>query len=177
MTPVQVKNGAVSSPISSQRRTALWEAMLDAEMNVSFWTLMSQRYTRIDRAGKIVIALTSSGTVAAWSLWEQYPAIWKILSALACITSILYPILWPAEQQKKISRLVGNWKQIGLKYQLLWEQDSELSTPEAWKQFEKARLSEGKIDETRAPVSKRLIRAAYSQVLRRRGLQTKRLLH
>ena len=164
----------MSSPIiSSQRRTALWEAMLDADMNVCFWTLMSQRYTRIDRLGKIVIALTSSGTVAAWGFWEQHSAIWKCLSALACITSILHPILWPAEQQKRISRLVGTWKQIALKYQLLWEQDSDLNAPEVWKQFQKARVSQGKIDETRAPVSKKLIRAAYNQVLRKRGLQTK----
>lgn len=163
----------MSSPnISSQRRTALWESMLDADLNVSFWTLMSQRYTQIDRLGKIVIALTSSGTVAAWGFWEQYPLVWKILSACACVTAILHPILWPAEQQKRISRLIGAWKQVALKYQMLWDQDSDLNTSELWMQYRKAKVMQNKIDEARVPVSKRLIRRAYTQVLRKRGLQT-----
>lgn len=58
----------MSAPgLGADRRTALWDSMLDAEMNHYFWELISARYARWDRNLKLLIAIAASGTVAAWS--------------------------------------------------------------------------------------------------------------
>jgi hypothetical protein len=62
----------MSAPLPGvDRRTDLWNSMLDAEMNQYFWHLISTRYARWDRNLKLIIAFAASGTVAAWSVWSR----------------------------------------------------------------------------------------------------------
>lgn len=161
----------MSSPApNSQRRVALWNAMLDADLNVCYWTLISNRYGKIDKACRAIIAISASTTVAAWSLWASFPLAWKTLSAVACLVAVLSPIIWPADQLKRMNNLVGSWKQIAIEYENLWDRDDELETPGAWKAFEKTREHQCKIDETRLPFSDKLRRKAQEEVRRKRGL-------
>jgi hypothetical protein len=159
-----------SSVNQPHHRTALWNALLDADMNVCYWTWISDRCTRCDQWLKFIIALAASGTVAAWGIWSQYPAAWKVLSAVACIASVSHPVFFSSERLKRISGLVATWKEVYTDYDLLWEQDSELSSMDSWKRFEVTKLREGSIDETTLPKKKKLIDKAYEQVCRKRGL-------
>ena len=49
----------------SSHREALWNALLDADLNVCYWTCISDRYTKWDQCLKLIVALSASGTVAA----------------------------------------------------------------------------------------------------------------
>ncbi len=162
----------MSSPPAESQRRALWDAMLDADMNVCYWTFVCARYGKIDKVCRAVVAVSSSGTVAAWGFWSEYPLIWKGFSAIACLVSVIYPIVWPPDQIKKMSSLLGSWKQIATNYQLLWDRDSELTAPGSWKAFEKARNDQGKIDESRLPFSKKLRSKATVDVRRKWGLDS-----
>src|SRR4051794_3079990 len=97
---------------SEERRNALWNALLDAEMNTIYWTLMSRRYSQWDKYFKIGIAMATSGTVAAWGIWSAYPLGWKVLSAAACVSSIIHPFICNNEQLKRMTRLVTEWKEL-----------------------------------------------------------------
>jgi hypothetical protein len=161
----------MSSPaLSSQRRTALWDAMLDADFNVCYWTLMSQRYTRYDEWFRNLILLSSSGTVAAWGIWSNYPLAWKVFSGASALAALLHPRICQNERLQRMSRLVGTWKQIAVNFQLLWTEDEHLQDSNAWKQFEKLQKDVVKVDETRLPASKKLEFKAAEQMLKKRGL-------
>src|SRR5712692_6290908 len=159
-----------SSVNHTDHRTAVWNAVLDADMNVCYWTWISDGCTRWDQWLKFIIALTASGTVAAWGIWSQHPAAWKVLSAAACVASVSHPIFFPSERLKRISGLVATWKEVYTNYELLWEQDSELITTDSWTRFEATQLREGSIDETALPKKSKLIQRAYERVCRKRGL-------
>ncbi len=152
-------------------RTMLWNTMLTAEMNVCYWTWVSDRCTKWDNIIKSVIALTASGTVAAWSIWSAYPQAWKVLSAVAAVASVAHPIFFSSERLKRISGLVATWKEICTRYELLWEKDECLGSKDSWKEFEETKCREGAIDETTLPKKNRLIQKAYEHVIRKRGLQ------
>jgi hypothetical protein len=143
--------------------------MLDAELNVCYWSLLSDRYSKIDKACRAIVAINASTTVAAWGFWAGLPYIWKTLSAIACLVSLLGPIIWPADQLKRMNNLVGSWRQVAFDYENLWNRDDELETPGAWKAFEKTREHQSKIDETRLPFSEKLRSKAQREVLKRRG--------
>lgn len=145
--------------------------MLDAHLNVCYWSALSRRYVRFDIAFRVLIAVSASGTVAGWSIWSAHPLYWKVFSAVACIASIAYPLLCSSEKLKKMSSLVGTWKELLNKYELLWEQDNDLRELRNWKQFEAIRDRQAKVDETRLPYSERLRWKAAAEVKRMRGLQ------
>jgi hypothetical protein len=141
-----------------------------ADLNVGYWTCISDRCTKWDQWLKFIVALTASGTVAAWGIWAQYPTIWKALSATACIAAVGHPIFFPSERLKRISGLVARWKEIFITYELLWEQDSELSQSDSWKRFQAAKVRESSLDETTLPKSNKLIEKTFDQVCRKRGI-------
>jgi hypothetical protein len=149
---------------------ALWSALLDADLNVCYWTWISDRCTKWDQWLKFIVAFTASGTVAAWGIWAQYPAVWKILSGVACVASVSHPIFFPSERLKRISGLVARWKELLIDYELLWEQDSELSEPTSWKRFQSAKIRESNFDETTLPKDDKLIEKAYVHVCQKRGI-------
>jgi hypothetical protein len=151
-------------------REVLWNALLDAEMNVCYWNWISDRSAQWDERLKFLIALAASGTVAAWGIWSRYPSAWKFLSAVACVASIGHPFFFSSEKLKRISGLVGTWKEVCINYDLLWEQDSDLATTDSWNQFETTKRRESSIDETSLPKKPKLIRKAYEHVRRKRGL-------
>jgi hypothetical protein len=159
-----------SSVHITSHREALWNALLDADMNVCYWGWISDRCTKWDSWLKFVVALTASGTVAGWGIWSQFPAGWKGLSAVACVAALGHPIFFPSERLKRISGLVATWKEIYTDYELLWEQDSELCVSDSWNRFEANKRREASIDETNLPKTKKLIRKAYESVRRKRGL-------
>ena len=98
----------------------IWESLLDAEMNVKYWKGLTQRYLRRDKIMKIFVALTSSGTVAAWSIWSEYPAVWKVLSATAAIVAILLPLLKYQKTIEITSKLSGKWWEVRNEYEQQW---------------------------------------------------------
>lgn len=143
--------------------------MLTADYNVSYWGWVSDTCTKWDTRIKVLIAITASGTVASWGFWAQFPAGWKILSAVSAVAAIAHPYFFSSEKLKRISALVGTWKELCINYELLWEKDDSLSSTESWSQFEAAKRREANIDETNLPNWKRLKEKAYQHVVRKRS--------
>ena len=160
----------MNAPTGPDRRTVLWESLLDAEMNFCYWDLVSSRYSKLDTVFKIVIAIAASGTVAAWSIWSQYPAAWKVFSAIACLVSLLHPYVCSADQLKRTSKLAANWKEISIDYELLWYKDSQFESSDSWTKFAAIKKRESKIDETQLPKWKGMLERAYRDVLEKRRL-------
>jgi hypothetical protein len=144
--------------------------MLDAEMNAYYWSSVCDRYTLYDKCLKGVVAVAASGTVAAWGLWAQYPLCWKLLSGVASLVAVLSPFICSSDDLRRMSGLVTTWQEILINYELLWQQDGNLSSTKSWEQFEATRLREAKIDETRLPKKKKLIQRAFEHVHKKRGL-------
>jgi hypothetical protein len=144
--------------------------MLDADLNAVYWGRLTDLYTSLDKWLKVVVAVASSGTVAAWGLWEQLPLVWKSFSAAAVAVSIVHPILCSAEQLKRTSALSLKWRQILAKYQVLWTQDKYLSSPQSLSRYEAIVTTEAKIDEARLPKYQWLARKAFKVVCTKRGL-------
>ncbi len=157
---------------NQDHRLALRDSMLDAEMNVYYWEALCQRFVSIDRWLKFVIAVTSSGTaIAAWAIWSQYPAVWKIITGASCVVSIYHSTFFPSDRISKVSGLSTTWKEIKIKYQLQWANDRDLCKPGSWEEFETTKQQESKINESIVAKNEKLLKQAYQCVLKDRGLQ------
>ena len=49
----------------------IWEAMLDADLNVRYWDHLSRSYSTWDKYTKIFLAFTSLSSAASWSIWSE----------------------------------------------------------------------------------------------------------
>lgn len=156
-------------------RIALWNSLLDSDMNVIYWGMISDRYSKWDRRTKILVAIAApSGTVAAWGIWSAHPQAWHLLLGVASIASIGQAFLCSPERLTKMASLVATWRELRTDYELLWQRDSNLQSSNSWDQFEAARRREGKVDETGMPKNGKLRQEAYNEVCRKRGLDVPR---
>jgi hypothetical protein len=154
----------------TERRKLLWDSMLDAEMNVHYWTLQQDRHSRYSTLMRVVIALASSGTVATLWLLDGHPNIQKSITAISGTLSIIYAILFPPEKQSKIAALLATWREICAKYRMLWARDKDLSDTKCWEEFEGT--ASRSIDESVVGKSSALLKKAYCQVCISRNLKT-----
>ena len=102
-------------------RQVIWEAVLDADLNLRYWDHLSRRYSTRDKYTKIFLATMSSSTVASWGFWDEIDILWKGLSAVSAFTAIALPILNWQKKIGEMSNLRGKWSRISRAYENLWE--------------------------------------------------------
>ena len=148
-------------------RKIIWKSLLDAELNVRYWKRLVQRYTKYDRFLKVFLAAISSGTVAGWSLWGDYPWAWKCLSSSSALVAIALPILNFQRQIESMSLLSGKWFELKVAYEEQWRKINDGSEA---KQIEAAYNRTKKHEallvqkETKLPHDEKLLHECFSEV-------------
>jgi len=157
-------------------RKAIWDSMLDADMNVRYWAELGRRYYKRDIRYKIFLAVMSSGTVASWSIWSEVQVLWKILSAISALVAIALPILnWPKMIQS-IGNVKQKWVDAKADYEILWvEVNSKKDQAVLKDEFKKIKKREATTtqQETNLPKKDKLLDECWEDVLESRGLKSK----
>jgi hypothetical protein len=154
-------------------RTAIWNSLLDAELNVRYWKLLVQRYTRYDRFLKIFLAAVSSGAVAGWSLWAEYPWAWKLLSSCSAIVAIALPVLNFQKQIETMSLLNGKWFELKVTYEELWRKINDGSEPKQLEgSYNRTKKAESALvqKESNLPHDDELLRRCFHEVKKAYGI-------
>ena len=148
-------------------RTTIWKSLLDAELNVRYWKKLVQRYTKYDLFLKIFLAAITSGAVAGWSLWGEYPWAWKFLSSSSALIAISLPILNFQRQIESMSLLSGKWFELKIAYEEQWRKindGSEVKQLESAYNRTKKQESMLVQKETKLPHDERLLRECFNEV-------------
>lgn len=157
-------------------RKAIWDLMLDADMNVRYWAELGRRYYKRDIRYKIFLAAMSSGTVASWGIWSEVELLWKILSAISALVAVALPILnWPKMIQS-IGNVKQKWVDIKADYEVLWiEENSKKDQAVLEEEFKKIKKREATASqqETNLPKKDKLLDECWEDVLKSRGLKSK----
>ena len=101
-------------------REEVWDAMLTAEYNSRYWEHLFKRYYRRQKVAEIFLAVTSSSSVAAWSIWRNIDLVWQCLAALSTLVAVTLPILNYKKHIADLSEILSQWVQIDAEYELLW---------------------------------------------------------
>jgi hypothetical protein len=154
-------------------RSEVWRGMLDAEMNGRYWRARASGLAQREKLLKIFLAVTSSATVAGWTVWRGIPPIWQVLSGLSATIAVALPILDYTSQIERASDLRRDWREVAGKYNRLWaELNANLDGPVAGRLQElQAKEAEMvKIESKHFARNVALIRKSQHEVLVARGL-------
>lgn len=155
-------------------RTAVWDAMLDADMNYVYWSSLGRRYYGREKVVQIFLALFSSSAVAGWTLLVNVDLLWKTLSALSAGIALALPILNWKERIEVMSTIAGKWFHLKINYESLWL-DAQASAPNeiVRQRFEELRKREVDINASASnlPDDRELVDRATAVVLKKHGLK------
>ena len=157
-------------------RNTLWRAMLDSQFNSIYWRTVADKYSRLDFWVKIFLALSASGTVAAWGIWFEHQNVWKALSGLAAIVSIASPFLAFSKKAESAAAHAGTWAELRIRTADLWEAyeskgESKAIADEHAKQRKIFIDLEREDAKLKIPQHKRLAERCQREVLRAKGLK------
>jgi len=154
-------------------KKTIWNALLNAELNVTYWKKLVQCYQKRDLFFKIFLAVVTSGTVASWGIWNEFPVIWKILSSFSAVVAIALPILNYHRLVESMSNLAGEWCELKAEYHDQWLKIKNNKNIELISnQYKETKLKEGMLvkKEIKLPHKEKLINLCYEEVKKTYGL-------
>ncbi len=157
-------------------KKAIWDSMLDADLNVRYWGHLSRQYYKTSRFFKIFLALMASGTVASWGFWQDIELLWKILSGIAAVLAITLPILRLEKKIEEMSILKGKWIELKNEYEFLRITMENKNLNELEQEYKRIKDKEIEVskEEKTLPLKEKLANKCYQEVLKSRGLKSKK---
>ena len=120
---------------------ALWNAMLDSEMNALYYGYISRRYEKREKLFQIfvvVLATSSIGSLQLWKMetsWFKWIWIFDILSVLAVIVTVSLPFVNFNNIANKACGLRSTFQMFTNKYESLWIQRKAFDLDKLHNQF------------------------------------------
>lgn len=162
------------SGVSPGVRKYVWESMLDGEMNDRYWRLRGAEYAVKEKALKIFLGVTSSGTVAGWAIWKEFSWIWQVLSGISAVVAVALPILDYTGMVERASDLRMGWWKLTQGYNRIWagiDGSTDASVQEEIKLLKEKEVEMSGI-EVKFSRKEALIRKCQQDVLRARGISS-----
>jgi hypothetical protein len=164
-----------SSGVSEGLRTYVWDSMLDGEMNDRYWRKRAGFYVFWEKWLKIFLAITSSGTVAAWAIPQIVHYVWRGLSGVSALLAMAMPFLDYTGQVERASDLRKGWWELTVEYKRLWaciDSSTDDSIDEQIKPLKAKEVEMSKIESKFFTRDENLIREYQKDVLRAGGYST-----
>ena len=107
-------------------RSSLWTSLLQADQEQRYWHQKACEYVRWDFWTKVFLAIVTSSAVGGWAIWSQYPYIWKSLTVVSSLMSIVMPFLSLNDKVLSMTEVHGKWLQLLHDYEAMWRDQEVL---------------------------------------------------
>jgi hypothetical protein len=123
--------------------THVWDDVRTARMNELYYGKKIARWSPWNVGSEILIALTSSGSIAGWALWknDQLSWIWAVLAGIAAVVAVIRPVVGldrivraAAQQQQRYRSVLNSLESLVIDIQKAGE-----VTDEHNRRYQKAR--------------------------------------
>lgn len=127
----------------------IWATFCNMKFKSFVLGLLVSRYQLWDRNINIILALTSSGSIAAWAVWQKAPLLWGIIIAISQVIMAIKPFF-------PYNKLVKELNERNLKIDML-----NIEVEDFWNQSNRGKLTDDKMQELYIKYNK-----AYAELLK-----------
>ncbi|QKX17751.1 hypothetical protein [Microbulbifer sp. YPW1] len=104
----------------SQYQQKYWSLIRELKTHVIYLHNYAARSEWWDKAINILLAITSSSSIAAWAIWQEYQLLWAVIIALSQVVTAIKPFLPFKQRLKPISDLNDQIQDISLDCERHW---------------------------------------------------------
>lgn len=126
-------------------RDSIWKSLLQADQEQRYWHVKACRYVQWDFRTKVFLAIITSSSVAGWSLWGDAPVLWKSLTVVASLLSVVLPFLTLNDKVQGMTELHGKWLQLMHEYEELWRDQQVVQEADARTRLASAKKVESEL--------------------------------
>ena len=115
--------------METQLRNKIWYALVEAKYRAIYASHFANRTRVQNRILDVVLAITTSGSVAAWTFWQDYPEVWACLIAAGQIVQLLRPVLTSSAKASDVEQAMIFYTRQAKAYEWLWEKCDQAPIP------------------------------------------------
>ena len=104
----------------SQYQDRYWNQLKEFKVHVNYLQRYATKSDKADKTINIFLAITSSSSIAAWAIWQEYQMIWAIIIALSQIITAIKPILPYKQRLKAVNGLNNMLQKVALDCERKW---------------------------------------------------------
>lgn len=106
--------------VADIERSALWEAMLEADYQKRYWNAKAASFIRFDRKLQILLAVLSSSAVLSALGDLKLLDVWKWLSAITAIIAAALPFMNYTRRSVAMTDVGAKWHLLEIEYSSMW---------------------------------------------------------
>lgn len=124
-----------------------WRELQQLKENLNYIQLYLEKLESTDRAFKIFLAITSSGSIAGWAIWKNLSLLWAIIIASSQVINVIKPFL---PYEARLKSLFGLFNAL---------ENLMLSTEDRWYDVSEGKLTEKEIHDLQMEVKRKKVDA------------------
>ena len=101
-------------------RTQIWYALCNVNFKAYLIGILVSKYQRRARSINIFIALVTSSSVAGWTIWDKYKAIWGVIIVVSQVVNIIKPYIPYTKFVNKLNSISQELNSLTVDYEKLW---------------------------------------------------------
>jgi len=78
------------------------------------------KFQKWDRNINIFLAIASSGSIAAWAIWDQSPLVWGAIIAVSQVLTVIKPYFPYYKYVKEINKKTLKIEVLNIEFERLW---------------------------------------------------------
>lgn len=98
----------------------IWKKLYRTKVHAIYLELLHARTENIDRTIKMFLAIFSSGSIAAWAIWNEAEFIWASLIATTQVINAIRPFLPYSNRMKALSALSVELESLAIHMEIKW---------------------------------------------------------
>ncbi len=101
-------------------RERIWAELQDKKFQEIYTDKLSKRAHNLGNAYSLFLVFASSGSVAAWTIWDSVPGVWGTIVALSQFLHLAKPFVPWIKNEREYADLSILYGDIYLEYEELW---------------------------------------------------------
>lgn len=97
-----------------------WSSMTEKKYNLFYIQLHFNKVVMVNRAIKIIMAIASCSSIAAWTIWQQYAYVWGVIIAVSQVIGAINEFLPYQKRIEELSNLESEWSVVFLSMEKKW---------------------------------------------------------
>ena len=98
----------------------IWSMLVDLKFKGYCLAFLVDKFQKWDRNINIFLAVSSSGSIAAWAIWNAYPIIWGAIIAFSQVLTVVKPYIPYFKYVKELNTKCLKMEIINLELERLW---------------------------------------------------------
>jgi hypothetical protein len=157
------------SSVEQEKAGVINDDFRDAAFNRRYYSCLLSQAKRLNLTLDIIVAIGTSGAIAAWNIWQDGPGtfVWKSLASVATLVALIKPFLTLPKEIERYSELVAGWAGVfyDLKQITVKMRTSGAITDEIWCAFEPTQQRVKELGVKDDPnINKRLQRRCFEEI-------------